>query len=62
MSLVYSALALAEICIFLASMAGLLFLIVRGIIRAFRSPDPATTQVQPDDTHHLKRADARQSG
>jgi hypothetical protein len=62
MYLVYSALALVETCIFLASAAAMLFLIVRGTVRAFRTPAPEARQAQPESAHRLKRADARQSG
>lgn len=62
MYLIYSALALAEIAALFASAIGVLFLIVRGIIRAFLPAGPETTRPEPESMRHLKRADARQSG
>jgi hypothetical protein len=62
MYLVYSVLALAETFVFLASAIGVLFLIMRGIVRIFRTPDPKTASVKAESNHHLKRAGAGQSG
>ena len=62
MYLVYSALALAEIFALFVSAIGVLFLIVRGIVRALMRPKDEGKQPAPQSTHHLKRADARQSG
>lgn len=62
MYLVYTALALAEFFIFIASAIGLLILITRGAIALFRKSEPAQTPPKPEELHHLKRADARQSG
>jgi hypothetical protein len=56
MYLVYSVLALAEIAVLLASAAGVGFLVVRGIVRACRAPEPGRTQVKPESAHRLKRA------
>ena len=62
MYLVYSALALAEIFVLLVSALGVLFLAVRGIVRALMRPKDEGKQAAPQSAHHLKRADARHSG
>jgi hypothetical protein len=56
MYLIYSALALAEFGVLLASALGVLFLVVRGIVRAFRAPPPERTVPKAEDLRHLKRA------
>jgi hypothetical protein len=61
MALIYTVLALAEVGVFLVSAVLVLFFTVRGIVRLFRTPDVEPPRVQ-DDTRHLKRAGADQSG
>ena len=56
MYLVYTALALVEICIFIASVIGLMVLAVRGVIALLRKPEPETTTPKPEELHLLKRA------
>jgi len=53
---IYSALALAEIGVLIASAVAVLFLAVRGTIRAFRAPPPERRRPKAEDLHHLKRA------
>jgi hypothetical protein len=62
MYLVYSALALAEVFVLFAAIIGVLFFIVRGIIRAFCKSDDETKKVAPESLQHLKRAGAGQRG
>jgi hypothetical protein len=61
MYLIYTVLALAEVCVFLVSAVLVLFFILRGIIRLFRRPEADPPAVAAD-TRHLKRAGAGQSG
>jgi hypothetical protein len=61
MSVIHTVLALAEVCVFLVSAVLVLFFTVRGIFRLFRTPDVDPPRVQ-EDTQHLKRAGAGQSG
>ncbi len=57
MSLIYSALALAEVCVLVASAVGIVFLIVRSIVRgATRRETDETKRVPKEDLRHLKRA------
>jgi hypothetical protein len=55
MYLIYTVLALAEVCVFLVSAVLVLFFTVRGVIRLFRAPDVEPSRVQ-EDARHLKRA------
>lgn len=55
-AVVYSTLALAEIGVLLVSAAAAMFLVVRGIIRAFRRPPPERQPPKAEDLRHLKRA------
>ena len=55
-ALIYSTLALAEIGVLLISAVAVLFIVVRGIIRAFRPPPPERRPPKAEDLRHLKRA------
>lgn len=56
MYLVYSSLAIAEVVVLLLSACGALFLVARGIVRAFAKPGDEAKRVSPESLHHLKRA------
>jgi hypothetical protein len=53
---IYSSLALAEVGVLVASALAVLFLTVRGTIRAFRKPPPEQRKPKAEDLRHLKRA------
>ena len=55
-AVIYSTLALAEIGVLVISAAAVLFLTVRGTIRAFRAPPPEQRPPKTEDLRHLKRA------
>jgi hypothetical protein len=55
-AIIYSALALAEIGVLIVSALAVLFLAVRGAIRAFRAPPPEQRKPKTEDLRHLKRA------
>ena len=57
MYLVYSAVGLAEIFVLLASVAGVIFLIVRGIVRFLFVRKDETQTVTATDMHLNRRAD-----
>ena len=55
-AVIYSALALAEVGVLIASAAAVLYLVVRGTIRVFRAPPPERRKPKAEDLRHLKRA------
>ena len=55
-AVIYSALALAEVGVLVASALAALFFIVRATIRAFRKPPPEQRPPKAEDLRHLKRA------
>ena len=57
MYLVFSAVGLAEVFVLLASTVGVIFLIVRGIVRFLFVKQDATQTVTATDMHLNRRAD-----
>jgi hypothetical protein len=55
-AMIYSTLALAEIGVLIVSALAVLYLTVRGVIRAFRAPPPEQRKPKAEDLRHLKRA------
>jgi len=56
MSLIYSALAVAEVAVLVASALAILWLVLRAILRVFRKKGPEDKRPRAEDLRHLKRA------